>query len=144
MLESHLESWCSLLWCLEQKVLWMLSSFWWIQTNKTADTAFVLLLIQNPAPWPLTRSTLCSIAELLTVISAHLSGMMKNGDNKDSEKLFERVQMQAAGTVRQISNCNSSFEHLWNANKQEVCPWKHEQMDKPSIFFRSLSKANPD
>ncbi len=73
------------------------------------DTAFVFLFIQNCAPWSLTRSTQSGKAEPLTVISAHLSGAMKNGEDKDCEKLFEQVQALAAETVGQISNCNSSF-----------------------------------
>lgn len=45
------------------------------------EIAFLLLFIQNCAPWPLTRSTQSNIAEPLTVISVHLDGTIKNRED---------------------------------------------------------------
>lgn len=56
---------------------------------------------------PLTSSTRSHIAEPITVMSYDLNDVMKNEEHEDCEKLFEQVQMLAAGSVGQISNCNS-------------------------------------
>lgn len=42
-------------------------------------------------------------------MSYDLNDVMKNEEHEDCEKLIEQVQMLAAGSVGQISNCNSKF-----------------------------------
>lgn len=42
-------------------------------------------------------------------MSYDLNDVKKNEEQEDSEKLFEQVQMLAAGSVGRISNCNSKF-----------------------------------
>lgn len=56
---------------------------------------------------------------------------------KDDERVFEQVQM---GLWDGFQTVFEAFNMSWNANKQEVCPWKCEQMEKPPVFFSLSSK----
>ncbi len=55
---------------------------------------------------------------------------------------MNRCETPTAGTARQILNCNSSFYHLWKANRHGLCPWKCEQMDKTINILQSNATSN--